>query len=155
MHENGRTSIIMTAREMVSRVTPPMKAPAPISANAPGSTHAQGLGVRNTPGGALHAGGSSEISPHSDPLTRHALLARACEHYFAAGGNIGGAPSYLNPSHFSWIQEMRTLTLQHAGRGRLTAYTCNWWPQSLVLHQGLHAQDCDTTFRPLLGVACI
>ena len=50
----GRTSIMMTAREMVSRVTPPMKAPAPISANAPGSTHTQGLGARYTPGGALY-----------------------------------------------------------------------------------------------------
>lgn len=48
------TSIMMTAREIVSLVTPPMKAPAPMSANAPGSTQAQGLGVRNTPGGALH-----------------------------------------------------------------------------------------------------
>ena len=47
------TSIMMTAREMVSRVTPPMKAPAPMSAKAPGSIQAQGLGDRNTPGGAL------------------------------------------------------------------------------------------------------
>ena len=52
---SGRTSIMMTAREMVSRVTPPMKAPAPISANAPGSTHTQGLGARYTPGGALES----------------------------------------------------------------------------------------------------
>ncbi len=50
-----RASIMMTASEMVSRVTPPMKAPAPIKANAPGSTQDQGLGGRNTPGGALRA----------------------------------------------------------------------------------------------------
>ena len=49
------TSIMMTAREMVRRVTPPMKAPAPMRAKAPGSTQAHGLGGRNTPGGALHA----------------------------------------------------------------------------------------------------
>lgn len=49
------TSIMITARETVSRVTPPMKAPAPMRANAPGSTQAQGLGCRNTPGGALCA----------------------------------------------------------------------------------------------------
>ena len=48
------TSIIMTASEMVRRVTPPMKAPAPISAKAPGSSQAQALGLRKTPGGALH-----------------------------------------------------------------------------------------------------
>ena len=46
---------MMTAREMVRRVTPPMNAPAPINAKAPGSTHDQGLGGKNTPGGALHA----------------------------------------------------------------------------------------------------
>ena len=47
------TSIMITAREIVSLVTPPMKAPAPMRAKAPGSTQAQGLGVRKTPGGAL------------------------------------------------------------------------------------------------------
>lgn len=46
---------MMTASDMVRRVTPPMKAPAPMSANAPGSTHDQGLGGRNTPSGALQA----------------------------------------------------------------------------------------------------
>lgn len=53
--EEGRagTSIMMTARDIVSLVTPPMNAPAPMRANAPGSTQAQGLGVRKTPGGAL------------------------------------------------------------------------------------------------------
>jgi len=45
---------MMTAREMVRRVTPPMKAPAPMRAKAPGSTQDHGLGGRNTPGGALH-----------------------------------------------------------------------------------------------------
>lgn len=45
--------MMITARASVMRVTPPMKAPAPISANAPGSIHAQGLGGRKTPGGAL------------------------------------------------------------------------------------------------------
>lgn len=35
-------SIMMTASAMVSRVTPPMKAPAPTSAKAPGSIHLQG-----------------------------------------------------------------------------------------------------------------
>ena len=60
------TSIMMTAREMVSRVTPPMKAPAPMSAKAPGSIQAQGLGDRNTPGGALQQqqGGTLSIKPH-------------------------------------------------------------------------------------------
>lgn len=52
--EREQTSIMMTAREMVRRVTPPMKAPAPMRAKAPGSTHDHGLGGRNTPGGALH-----------------------------------------------------------------------------------------------------
>lgn len=46
---------MMTASARVMRVTPPMKAPAPMSANAPGSIHAQGLGGRNTPGGALQS----------------------------------------------------------------------------------------------------
>ncbi len=45
---------MITASEMVSRVTPPMNAPAPISAKAPGSIQAQGLGDKKTPGGALH-----------------------------------------------------------------------------------------------------
>ena len=54
LHAWELTSIMMTARDMVRRVTPPMKAPAPMRANAPGSTQAQGLGGRNTPGGALY-----------------------------------------------------------------------------------------------------
>ena len=33
-------SITITARDTVRRVTPPMNAPAPSSANTPGSTHA-------------------------------------------------------------------------------------------------------------------
>ena len=59
---------MMTARDMVSRVTPPMKAPAPMSANAPGSTHTQGLGARYTPGGALHRQALSRRPPHSRRL---------------------------------------------------------------------------------------
>ena len=69
----GRASIMMTAREMVRRVTPPMNAPAPISANAPGSTHAHGLGGRNTPGGALQAaktGSSVSAGPPRSARTR-------------------------------------------------------------------------------------
>jgi hypothetical protein len=42
------TSIMMTASAMVRRVVPPMNAPAPNSANTPGSIHAHGLGGRNT-----------------------------------------------------------------------------------------------------------
>ena len=76
-HENGPTSIMMTANEMVSRVTPPMKAPAPISANAPGSTHAQGLGVRNTPGGALHAAKSSEVLSTLGPTRQTCTACRS------------------------------------------------------------------------------
>jgi hypothetical protein len=49
--------MMMTARARVMRVTPPMKAPAPMSAKAPGSIHAQGLGGRKTPGGALRRDG--------------------------------------------------------------------------------------------------
>ena len=58
----ARASIMMTARLMVRRVTPPMNAPAPMSANAPGSTQDQGLGGRNTPGGALQGAGSHTSS---------------------------------------------------------------------------------------------
>lgn len=50
------TSIIRMVIEMVRRVTPPMKLAAPIRANAPGSIQDQGLGGKNTPAGALHAG---------------------------------------------------------------------------------------------------
>ncbi len=63
-----RASIMMTARLMVRRVTPPMKAPAPISANAPGSTHAQGLGGRKTPGGALRARVRQETHAGHQPV---------------------------------------------------------------------------------------
>ena len=49
------TSIMMTASATVSRVTPPMKAPAPMREKTPGSIHAHGLGGRKTPGGALRA----------------------------------------------------------------------------------------------------
>ncbi len=59
---------MMTARLMVRRVTPPMKAPAPISANAPGSTHAQGLGGRKTPGGALRARARQETHAGHQPV---------------------------------------------------------------------------------------
>ncbi len=47
------TSIMMTASATVMRVTPPMKAPAPTSANTPGSIHVQG------PSGAS---GGAEVS---------------------------------------------------------------------------------------------
>ena len=65
----GHTSIMMTASAIVRRVVPPMNAPAPISANTPGSMKAQGLGGRKMPSG-LPAGtargvGASEEGHHS------------------------------------------------------------------------------------------
>ena len=123
-HENGHTSIIMTANEMVSRVTPPMKAPAPISANAPGSTHAQGLGVRNTPGGALHAEKSSEVCAPLDPLARHALLAAAYEHYFAAGAMYVGALMLASQPLHAGIAWKAALKQLDAGDENACLATC-------------------------------
>ena len=62
-----RASIMMTARATVRRVTPPMNAPAPISAKTPGSIQAQALGGRKTPGGALRGISGSTWSQCAAP----------------------------------------------------------------------------------------